>query len=48
VVARSIGRSVPDTIAALVQLELRGLVTGTGGRYRRTFGAPSGGDRHPP
>jgi DNA processing protein len=47
-VARSIGRSVPDTLAALVQLELRGLVLGDGGRYRRAFGTSPDPDRHPP
>ncbi len=36
-VARVTGLSVPDTLSALVQLELRGLVFGSGGRYRRAF-----------
>lgn len=36
-VARAMGRSVPETLSALVHLELRGLVVGSGGRYRRTF-----------
>jgi DNA processing protein len=33
-VARVTGLSIPDTIAALVRLELVGLVNGSGGRYR--------------
>jgi DNA processing protein len=50
-VARATGRSVPDTLSALVQLELRGLVAGSGGRYRRAFdlrrpdGSASGAER---
>ncbi|MDP9184632.1 MAG: DNA-processing protein DprA [Actinomycetota bacterium] len=46
VVARETGLSVPDTLSALVHLELRGLVLGSGGRYRRAFGSgtPDGRD----
>ena len=40
-VARVTGLSVPDTLSALVQLELRGLVLGSGGRYRRAFEQPA-------
>jgi DNA processing protein len=36
-VSRGTGMSIADTVAALVRLELRGLVQGNGGRYRRTF-----------
>jgi DNA processing protein len=36
-VSRAAGLSIPDTVAALVRLEIRGLVQGNGGRYRRTF-----------
>jgi DNA processing protein len=36
-VARATGLTVPDTLSALVHLELRGLVLGSGGRYRRAF-----------
>jgi DNA processing protein len=35
-VSRVAGLSIPDTVAALVRLEIRGLVQGNGGRYRRT------------
>ena len=35
-VSRAAGLSIPDTVAALVRLEIRGLVQGNGGRYRRT------------
>jgi DNA processing protein len=34
-VARRAGMSVPDAVTALVGLELRGLIAGTGGRYER-------------
>jgi DNA processing protein len=37
--ANAVGLSVPDVLAALVQLEVRGLVAGDGGRYRRTVEA---------
>ena len=47
-VAQAIGLAVPDAISALVRLELRGLVLGSGGRYRRSFGASTGTARHPP
>jgi DNA processing protein len=47
-VARAIGRPVPEAISALVHLELRGLVLGSGGRYRRAFGAASSTAGHPP
>jgi DNA processing protein len=40
-VARATGLSVPDTLSALVHLELRGLVLGSGGRYRRAFELPA-------
>jgi DNA processing protein len=36
-VARSTLLSVPDAVAALIRLELRGLVRSTGGRYERTL-----------
>ena len=36
-VSRATGLSIPDTVAALIRLELRGLVQGNGGRYQRTF-----------
>lgn len=35
VVARQAGLSIPDAVTALLQLELRGLVRGSGGRYER-------------
>ncbi|HUL86522.1 MAG TPA: DNA-processing protein DprA [Actinomycetota bacterium] len=38
-VARAAGVPVSDAISALVELELRGLVRGVGGRYERTFRA---------
>ncbi len=37
VVARSALLSIPDAVAALIRLELRGLVRSTGGRYERTL-----------
>ncbi len=37
VVARSARLSIPDAIAALIRLELRGLVRSVGGRYERTL-----------
>lgn len=36
-VARSAGLSIPDAVAALIRLELRGLVRSAGGRYERTL-----------
>jgi len=39
-VARGAGLSVPDVVAALTELELRGLVRLTGGRYERTLVRP--------
>ena len=42
-VARNVSLSIPDAVAALIRLELRGLVRSTGGRYERTL---LGGD-HP-
>jgi DNA processing protein len=36
-VARSTLLSLPDAVAALIRLELRGLVRSTGGRYERTL-----------
>ncbi len=45
VVARSARLSIPDAVAALVRLELRGLVRSVGGRYERTLaGAASRGE----
>jgi DNA processing protein len=35
-VARQLGRSIPDAVALLIGLELRGLVRSVGGRYERT------------
>jgi DNA processing protein len=35
-VSRAAGLAISDTVAALVRLEIRGLVQGNGGRYRRT------------
>jgi DNA processing protein len=44
VVARGARLSIPDAVAALIRLELRGLVRSRGGRYERTLRAsPSGG-----
>jgi DNA processing protein len=43
-VARTSGMSIPETVTALIRLELRGLVRGVGGRYERrlrTGDAPS-------
>jgi DNA processing protein len=40
--ARVSGLGLGDVVAALVGLELRGLVRQTGGRYERTVGAPKG------
>jgi DNA processing protein len=37
VVARSARLSIPDAVAALIRLELRGLVRSSGGRYERTL-----------
>ena len=36
-VARAAGLSIPDVMTALVNLELRGLARGVGGRYERTL-----------
>ena len=36
VVARDAALSIPDAVAALIRLELRGLVRSAGGRYERT------------
>ena len=38
-VGRAAGLSIPDVMAALVNLELRGLVRCVGGRYERTLAA---------
>jgi len=38
-VARATGLSIPDVMAALIKLELRGLVRSAGGRYERTLAA---------
>ena len=44
VVARGARLSIPDTVAALIRLELRGLVRSSGGRYERTLeGSHTGG-----
>jgi DNA processing protein len=40
-VARACGLSIPDAVSALIALELKGLVRCVGGRYERTFAAPS-------
>ena len=37
-VARRAGMPMAEAVGALIRLELRGLVRGTGGRYERTFG----------
>jgi DNA processing protein len=36
-VAAAAGLTVPEALSALVRLEVRSLVSGSGGRYRRTF-----------
>jgi DNA processing protein len=36
-VAREIGRSIPDAVAILIGLELRGFVRSVGGRYERSY-----------
>jgi DNA processing protein len=36
-VAREIGRSIPDAVAILIGLELRGFVRSVGGRYERAY-----------
>ncbi|MEP6757776.1 MAG: DNA-processing protein DprA [Actinomycetota bacterium] len=36
-VSRITGLSIPDTVTALIRLEVRGLVEGVGGRFQRTF-----------
>jgi DNA processing protein len=46
-VARSAGLTIPDAVAALIRLELRGLVRGVGGRYERTFAGAAGGAKGP-
>ena len=47
-VSRAAGLSIPDTVAALVRLEIRGLVQGNGGRYRRTVQLATEARRGPP
>ncbi len=37
-VARRTGLAIADAVGLLIQLELRGIVRGVGGRYERTFG----------
>jgi DNA processing protein len=39
-VARACGLSIPEAVAALIRLELRGLVRSTAGRYERRLAAP--------
>ena len=46
-VARSAGLTIPEAVAALIRLELRGLVRGVGGRYERTFAGAAGGAKGP-
>jgi DNA processing protein len=41
-VAKGAGVSIPDAVASLIHLELRGLVRSVGGRYERTYGASPG------
>ena len=36
-VARRTGLAIGDAVGSLIQLELRGIVRGIGGRYERTF-----------
>jgi DNA processing protein len=43
-VARGAGLSIPDAVAVLIRLELRGLVRSVGGRYERRL---SGGPKDP-
>jgi predicted Rossmann fold nucleotide-binding protein DprA/Smf involved in DNA uptake len=42
VVARTARLSIPDAVAALIGLELRGLVRSSGGRYERTLAGTLG------
>ena len=44
VVARSARLSIPDAVAALIRLELRGLVRSGGGRYERTLSGAQHGE----
>jgi hypothetical protein len=37
--------TVPEAVAALIRLEMRGLVRGTGGRYERAFVGKTAEDR---
>ncbi|HYJ61697.1 MAG TPA: DNA-processing protein DprA, partial [Actinomycetota bacterium] len=37
-VARRVSMTIPETFATLVELEMRGMVRGVGGRFERTFG----------
>jgi DNA processing protein len=46
-VARKAGLTIPEAVAALIHLELRGLVRGVGGRYERTFAGAPGGAKGP-
>jgi DNA processing protein len=46
-VARKARLTIPDAVAALIRLELRGLVRGVGGRYERTFAGAPGGAKGP-
>ena len=43
-VSRAVGLSIPDTVASLARLEIRGLVQGNGGRYRRSIALPVAAD----
>ena len=38
-IAEAAGLTLPDTLACLVRLEMRGLVRGDGGRFRRSMSA---------
>lgn len=47
-VARDASMSLGDAVGALIELELRGLVRGVGGRYERTFGGGAASHPEPP
>jgi hypothetical protein len=44
-VAQASGLAVQEAVAALIRLELRGLVRGTGGRFERAFVGRTAEDR---